>query len=101
MSPPTSTYLLLGLAPLCRTPPTIPVSPCVLFGKSPSLLPAGSNPPAEPLHLSQPRAKRSSSTTLSTHGVGTGKNPVSGVIRRKPSNMAEHRQLALEDQLRD
>ena len=51
--------------------------------------------------MSQPRAKRSSSTTLPTHGVATGKNPVSGVIRRYPSNVTEHRHLALEDQLRD
>ena len=33
--------------------------------------------------------------------MATGKNPVGGVIRRKPSNVTEHRHLALEDQLRD
>ena len=88
------TYLLSGASnPSCgrlsRTPPTIPVSLCVLFGEIPSLLPVGSNPPAEPLHLSQPRAKRSSSTTFPTLRVVIGKNPVDGVSRRKPSNVLD------------
>ena len=43
------------------------------------------------LHLSQPRAKRSSLTTLSRGEV----------VRRKPRNVPEHSHLALKDQIRD
>ena len=42
------------------------------------------NPPAEP-HLSQPRAKRFSSTTLSTQRVATEKNPVAGSLEESLS----------------
>jgi len=58
--------------PYCRTPPYVSATCQAVF------LDHASNP-----------------------GVATGKNPVGGVIRRKPSNEAEHRHLTLEDQLRD
>ena len=86
---------------LAAVPPTIPESQCFLHGESPILLPVSSNSSAEPLHLYQPQARRSSSTTLPTSRFVTGMNPVGGVVRRKPNNVTEHRHLALEDQLRD